>query len=239
MNNFRDFRRAVRALARPAVMVFALGGLAFGMAAEAQAQQAVPHRRIASHTRTGGLVAGRVLTVHRHAPRFATLSRREFGYDDGGYYAPAPIRRWNDPNLDSFGGWRLGGDNFYGDQAGDTITRGNSALGAIAGYGPANGGYGGPHFDSVGGFHNGPGPDVQEDEDYASGSISRPDYGGIVPHYPSVKARVAALMTGVPRSGTIARPTRIAPAAVAFRPSEETHYLREDDLFPDLGTDEF
>lgn len=121
---------------------------------------------------------------------------------------PAFLRRWNDTRLYSFYGWRLGGDNFYGDQEGSPITRGNASLGAIAGYGPAMGGYGGPHFDSVGGFHNGPGPEAQEDDDYATGSVSRPDYGDIVPRYPSIKAQVAALNTGL--AGSSAAPLRRA-----------------------------
>ena len=159
--------------------------------------------------------------------------------EDDNVYAPGGLRRWNDPNLESFGGWRVGGDNFYGDGAGDTITRGNSTLGAISGYGAARGGYGGPHFDSVGGFHNGPGPDAQEAADYASGSISRPDYGDVVPHYPSVKARVAALTGGAP--------VRARPARFSAPPTEPmaTPVQREqpddgiDDMLPDLGGDDF
>ena len=108
-----------------------------------------------------------------------------------------PQHSWNDPRLYYFGPFRTGGDVFYGDVAGNPITRGNAQLGQIAGYGPANGGFGGPHFDAVGGFHNSPGPDAGVDADYASGSLSRPDYGDVTPHYASVKARVASLNQGV------------------------------------------
>ena len=112
---------------------------------------------------------------------------------------------WNDPRLYYFGPFRTGGESFYGDQAGNPITRGNAGLGQIAGYGGARGGYGGPHFDSVGGFHYGPGPDVKIDRDYASGSLSRPDYGDIEPRYPSPRERVATLNAGVvPRSSDAA-----------------------------------
>ncbi len=89
---------------------------------------------------------------------------------------------------------------FYGDQAGNPITRGNAGLGEVAGYGAARGGFGGPHFDAVGGFHQGPGPDAKVDNDYATGSLSRPYYGDIEPRYPSVPERAAALTGGaVPR----------------------------------------
>lgn len=121
-----------------------------------------------------------------------------------GFYGDDQLLRqhaWNDPRLSYFGPFRTGGQVFYGDQAGSPITRGNAGLGMIAGYGAANGGYGGPHFDSVGGFHGGPGPDVEIDADYASGSLSRPDYAVAAPVYPSVTERVAALDGGVvPRS---------------------------------------
>ena len=117
-----------------------------------------------------------------------------------GYYGDDYLVRqhaWNDPRLYYFGPFRTGGETFYGDQAGSPITRGNAGLGQIAGYGGARGGYGGPHFDSVGGFHNGPGPDSKVDNDYASGSLARPDYGDIEPRYPSVAARVSSLNNGV------------------------------------------
>ncbi len=107
---------------------------------------------------------------------------------------------WDDPRLYRFGPFRTGGDVFYGDQAGDTITRGNAGLGQVAGYGAARGGFGGPHFDAVGGFHDGPGPDAGIDDDYASGSLSRPDYA-FAPHYPSVTQRVASLDAGVVSRG--------------------------------------
>ena len=103
---------------------------------------------------------------------------------------------WNDPRLYYFGPFRTGGDVFYGDQAGDSITRGNAGLGQVAGYGAALGGFGGPHFDAVGGFHQGPGPDARIDNDYATGSLSRPDYGDLEPHYASVAERAAALDAG-------------------------------------------
>ena len=207
-----------------------------------------PARHRGPHARPLRTAEARPLTVRRHFIRAAPGPALR---DD--VYAPSLVRRWNDPNLDSFGGWRLGGDNFYGDGAGDTITRGNAALGMISGYGPANGGYGGPHFDSVGGFHNGPGPDAEEDADYASGSISRPDYGDSVPHYPSVRERAAALTSGTPFTAGAARVTHTAYAGQAPRPAFRAapaappevgaerdaapHYLREDDLMPDLDLD--
>ncbi len=117
---------------------------------------------------------------------------------DGFYGNDYIVRQhgWNDPRLYYFGPFRTGGEVSYGDQAGNPITRGNAGLGQIAGYGPANGGYGGPHFDAVGGFHQGPGPDAKIDNDYASGSLSTPSYGDIRPRYPSTSERVANLTAG-------------------------------------------
>ncbi|HEX4768125.1 MAG TPA: hypothetical protein VH414_17810 [Lichenihabitans sp.] len=212
---------------RAAVLAVAAGAMVAAGSVGALAQDgSIRHRgEPAHHLRTAGL---RPLTVHRRAHRIA---RGPVVVDRSYERVPSLLRRWNDPNLDSFGGWRLGGDNFYGDGRGDPITRGNATLGQISGYGPARGGYGGPHFDSVGGFHNGPGPDAQEDADYASGSISQPDYGGIVPHYASVRQRVAALNTGIPkRVGA----TPVAYRAPASTPDDEP-YARPDDIFPGFG----
>lgn len=145
--------------------------------------------------RVARVAAARPLTIRRRA------GLAPVGVAGGpGFYGDEFLVRqhsWNDPRLYYFGPFRTGGESFYGDQAGNPITRGNAGLGQIAGYGGARGGYGGPHFDSVGGFHYGPGPDFKIDRDYASGSLSRPDYGDIEPHYPSVSARVASLNTGV------------------------------------------
>ena len=116
---------------------------------------------------------------------------------------------WNDPRLYYFGPFRTGGDVFYGDQAGDTITRGNAGLGQVAGYGAARGGFGGPHFDAVGGFHQGPGPDAKVDSDYATGSLSQPYYGDIEPRYPSVTKQVSAL-----NAGAVPRPAGAANSAL-------------------------
>lgn len=152
-------------------------------------------------------VAARPLVVHRRVARVAPVPDVAVRSVD-----PVPaFHGWNDPDLESFGGWRFGGDIFYGDQEGDPITRGNAGLGMIAGYGPARGGFGGPHFDAVGGFHNGPGPDAQEAADYATGQIWRPDYGGIVPTYPSPRQRVALLDRGVPMARPIRATLRTAP----------------------------
>ncbi len=215
---------------RGAVLALAAGAMVAAGSAGALAQDK-PLRHRASpghHLRTATM---RPLTVHRRVYR---IVRGPVFVDRGYVRAPGLFRRWNDPDLDSFGGWRIGGDNFYGDERGDTITRGNATIGQIAGYGPARGGYGGPHFDSVGGFHNGPGPDAQEDADYASGSISQPDYGGIVPHYASVRQRVAALGTGIP--------IRVRPSPVAYRasaaPAYDEPYARPDDIFPNFGLGE-
>ena len=131
------------------------------------------------------------LTIRRRVARpVDVVASPSFVYE-------VPQHSWNDPRLYYFGPFRTGGDVFYGDVAGNPITRGNAQLGQIAGYGPANGGFGGPHFDAVGGFHDSPGPDAGIDADYASGSLSRPDYGDVTPHYASVKARVDSLDRGV------------------------------------------
>jgi len=183
-------------------------------AAEQPARRAPPHRRV---LRT----AVRPLTIRRRAERPVVVATPEFAY-------AVPQHGWNDPRLYYFGPFRTGGEVFYGDQAGNPITRGNSELGMISGYGGARGGFGGPHFDSVGGFHNGPGPDGRIDRDYASGSLSRPDYGDIEPRYPSVTARAAALGEGlVPRGSSTAASDRaggrrmVAEGRSTFIESEE------------------
>ena len=166
---------------------------------EAHAAEAV--RRPAAH----GPAVARPRPVRTAAARPLTIRRRAGAapvdvVGGPGIYGDDYLVRqhaWNDPRLYYFGPFRTGGQSFYGDQAGNPITRGNAGLGQIAGYGGARGGYGGPHFDSVGGFHNGPGPDFKVDNDYASGSLSRPDYGDLQPRYPSVASRVATLNTGV------------------------------------------
>lgn len=153
------------------------------------------HRAAATHARPVRAAAARPLTIRRRA------AVAPVGVAGGpGFYGDEYLVRqhaWNDPRLYYFGPFRTGGQTFYGDQAGNPITRGNAGLGQIAGYGGARGGYGGPHFDAVGGFHYGPGPDYKVDNDYASGSLSRPDYGDIEPSYPSVSSRVASLNSGV------------------------------------------
>jgi hypothetical protein len=166
---------------------------------EAHAAEAVV-RRPAAHgaavrTRLARTAAARPLTIRRRAGVGPVDAVGGPGYWGDEYFVRQ--HAWNDPRLYYFGPFRTGGESFYGDQAGNPITRGNAGLGQIAGYGGARGGYGGPHFDSVGGFHNGPGPDFKLDNDFASGSLSRPDYGDIEPRYPSVAARVATLNAGV------------------------------------------
>ena len=177
------------------------GGL-FAVAAEIVALNGAhaaerPLRKPVAHPRVIR-TAERPLTIRRRARRPVVYAAAP-----SIVYAVRP-HGWNDPRLYYFGPFRTGGEVFYGDQAGNPITRGNSELGRIAGYGPARGGFGGPHFDAVGGFHNGPGPDAKIDAAYASGSLSRPDYGDIAPRYPSVEARVATLNDGVvPRGDAI------------------------------------
>lgn len=219
----------------------ALAGFSVLITTPATAQQSNGRHRLIPHLRAVPPVAGRVLTVHRRVPRYAAVRGTGAGLYGEGYYGPALLRRWNDPNLYSFGGWRFGGDAFYGDTRGDPITRGNATLGAISGYGGARGGYGGPHFDSVGGFHNGPGPDAGEAAAYASGSISTPVYDRPMPNYPSIKARVAALNTGVVQSMTSARfqGTSFPEAAPSSTRIVTPRYLRSDDFFPDIGIDAF
>ena len=156
------------------------------------------------------VAAARPLTIRRRA---AIAPAAVVG--GPGFYGDDYLVRqhsWNDPRLYYFGPFRTGGEVFYGDEAGNPITRGNAGLGRIAGYGPARGGFGGPHFDAVGGFHQGPGPDFGIDSDYASGSLSRPDYGELVPVYPSAQARLAALGHGVVPRGA-------GPAEVGTRPA--------------------
>lgn len=165
------------------------------------ARGAVRHRAL----RTAA--AERPLTIRRRAAPVGPVDV----VGDGFYGDDYLVRQhsWNDPRLYYFGPFRTGGEVFYGDQAGNPITRGNAGLGQIAGYGGARGGFGGPHFDSVGGFHQGPGPDAKIDSDYASGSLSRPYYGDIEPRYPSVSERVASLNTGV-----VTRPAGVTNAAL-------------------------
>lgn len=166
-------------------------------AAESLVRRPAVQHRPAARLRAVRTAAARPLTIRRR------VGARPVDVVAGpGLYDDYVVRQhgWNDPRLYYFGPFRTGGDVFYGDEAGNPITRGNAALGRIAGYGPARGGFGGPHFDAVGGFHNGPGPDAGIDSDYASGSLSRPDYGDMVPRYPSVKEQVASLDKGmVPR----------------------------------------
>lgn len=173
-------------------------GLVLALAGAAQAQDdSVPRHAARFHHAS----AAPPLTVHRAR----IISGEPIVADDGYYDGQGFFRRWNDTRLDSFYGWRLGGDNFYGDLKGEPITRGNAGLGMISGYGPARGGYGGPHFDSVGGFHNGPNPFAQEAEDYASGSIGQPHYDVPLPRYPSIKQQVADLNTGLAGTGQVIR----------------------------------
>ncbi|RYC30691.1 hypothetical protein D3273_17765 [Lichenibacterium minor] len=150
--------------------------------------------------------AERPLTIRRRAARGPVDV-----VGDGFYGDDYLVRQhsWNDPRLYYFGPFRTGGETFYGDQAGNPITRGNAGLGQIAGYGAARGGFGGPHFDAVGGFHQGPGPDAKIDGDFASGSLSRPYYGDIEPRYPSVTDRVASLNGGV-----VSRPSGVTNGAL-------------------------
>ena len=163
-------------------------------AAESVARRPVLHHGPTARFRSVRTAAVRPLTIRRRAGvRPIEVVRGPGVYDNGLVRQHA----WNDPRLYYFGPFRTGGEVFYGDEAGNPITRGNAGLGRVAGYGPARGGFGGPHFDAVGGFHNGPGPDAGIDADYASGSLSRTDYGDIVPRYPSVRARVASLDAGV------------------------------------------
>ncbi len=185
-----------RALALIAAL--AVGALAPEVASAAEAPVLRPATaRPVAHPRAVRSAQARPLTIRRRADArpVAVAAVPDFADD----YI---VRQhgWNDPRLYYFGPFRTGGDVFYGDQAGDTITRGNAGLGQVAGYGAARGGFGGPHFDSVGGFHDSPGPDAGIDDDYASGSLSRPDYA-FAPHYPSVTQRVAALDAGVVRRG--------------------------------------
>ena len=197
-------RYGALALIAGGAMAFAVGVVGLN---EAHAAERVIRRPVvgapAARPRAIRTAAARPLTIRRRAGVAAV------GVAGGpGFYGDDYLVRphgWNDPRLYYFGPFRTGGETFYGDQAGNPITRGNAGLGQIAGYGGARGGYGGPHFDSVGGFHNGPGPDFKVDNDYASGSLSRPDYGNLQPRYPSVGARVASLNTGVvPRTSDAA-----------------------------------
>lgn len=194
--------------ARGAVALIAGGVLALAAsvavlneahAAEDGLRRPVTRPAAVARPRGARTAAARPLTIRRRA------ALGPVGVAGGpGFYGDEYLVRqhgWNDPRLYYFGPFRTGGQSFYGDQAGNPITRGNAGLGQIAGYGGARGGYGGPHFDAVGGFHNGPGPDAKLDNDFASGSLSRPDYGDLDPRYPSVSARVASLNAGaVPRA---------------------------------------
>ena len=127
--------------ARAAMTRLATGlTLALTIAGAAQAQDAAPLRRAAPGHGVR-IASERPLTVRHYRPHL--ISGEPIVAEDGFYDGLGIFRRWNDPRLDSVYGWRLGGDNFYGDSAGDPITRGNAGLGMIAGYGPARGGYGG------------------------------------------------------------------------------------------------
>ncbi len=163
-------------------------------AAETVVRRPAVHGPVA-RPRPARTAAARPLTIRRRAavPPIAVVG----GPGDFGNDYIVRQHAWNDPRLYYFGPFRTGGETFYGDQAGNPITRGNAGLGQVAGFGGARGGYGGPHFDAVGGFHNGPGPDFKTDNDYASGSLSRPDYGDMEPRYPSVATRAASLTAGV------------------------------------------
>jgi hypothetical protein len=174
--------------------VIALSALSIATGNARAAEQ--PVKRSAAHPRPVRTVA-RTLTIRRHIARPVDV------VGTPGFAYVVPQHRWTDPRLYYFGPFRTGGEVFYGDQAGRPITRGNSELGMISGYGGARGGFGGPHFDSVGGFHNGPGPTAKIDDDYASGSLSRPDYGDIEPRYPGARARAAALNEGVVPRGSL------------------------------------
>ena len=164
---------------------------------QAQAQEAAIRRPVTRPRVAGAVrprqarVAEHALTIRRRARPVAVVA------GEPGFVYAVPQHSWNDPRLYYFGPFRTGGEVFYGDQAGNPITRGNSELGMISGYGSARGGYGGPHFDAVGGFHRGPGPDAKIDADYASGSLSTPEYAFAPPRYPSVPERVATLDRGV------------------------------------------
>ena len=162
--------------------------------------------RVAAHPRAVRTAAAeRPLTIRRRAAA-GPVDAVGDGFSGDSYLVRQ--HSWNDPRLYYFGPFRTGGEVFYGDQAGNPITRGNAGLGQVAGYGAARGGFGGPHFDAVGGFHQGPGPDAKIDEDYASGSLSRPYYGEIAPRYPTVKERAAGL-----DAGAVSRPAGATNAA--------------------------
>ncbi len=189
-------RRGAFALIAGGLLAITTSAFALDQAAAAEAVVRRPavHGPVArprpSHTATA-----RPLTIRRRT----TVPPIDIVGGPGDFGNDYIVRQhaWNDPRLYKFGPFRTGGDIFYGDQAGNPIARGNADLGQVAGFGSARGGYGGPHFDAVGGFHNGPGPDFKTDKDYASGSLSRPDYGEIDPRYSSVAVRAASLMTGV------------------------------------------
>lgn len=183
---------------------------------QAHAEEAV-RRPVASTPVARGRVAARPHALRTAAAeRPLTIRRRGAPgpvdvVGDGFYGDDYLVRQhsWNDPRLYYFGPFRTGGEVFYGDEAGNPITRGNAGLGQIAGYGPARGGFGGPHFDAVGGFHQGPGPDAKIDSDYATGSLSRPYYGDIEPRYPGVTERVATL-----NAGAVSRPAGVTNSAI-------------------------
>lgn len=190
---------------RGALAAAVLAAVLAGGAAEAQdAPRRAAVQRPALHPRPVRTAAARPLTIRRRPVAGAVDVVGGPGFYGDDYL----VRQhgWNDPRLYYFGPFRTGGEVMYGDEAGNPITRGNAGLGRIAGYGPARGGFGGPHFDAVGGFHQGPGPDFKIDRDYASGSISRPDYGDIEPRYPGVKEQVASLNQGVVPRRTEANP---------------------------------
>lgn len=222
----------------------ALIGLGLVLAVQARAT-AAEDLRPGRHGRVQHQAGARPLTVHRVARREGLprplLVRREVAPIDRDFV----FRDWNDTRLTRWGPFRFGGNVFYGDGRGDPINYGNPTLAGIAGYGPARGGFGGPHFDSVGGFHPGPGPDAKEDDDYASGSINTPDYDGPVPNYGSAAQRVGALNGGVrltpvrasageggPRRPVVARATLPVPAAPRAPVAND-----DDDALPLGGID--
>ena len=189
-----NMKRSALTLFAGGVISLAAGTLVLdeACAQDASVRHPVARSRVAGAQRPRATrLAERPLTIRRRGRPVDVVA------DEPGFLYEVPQHSWNDPRLYYFGPFRTGGEVFYGDEAGNPITRGNSELGMISGYGGARGGYGGPHFDAVGGFHNGPGPDAKIDNDYASGSLSRPDYAFPPPRYPSVQARVATLDKGV------------------------------------------
>ncbi len=249
----------VRAGARAASAVFLFLGM-LGAAGAAERPADAPSgdglRPGGARVRHGARLAARPLTVRVRPNR---ILPREARRDDAPPVDDFVFRDWNDTRLRTLYGFRLGGNVFYGDGRGDPINYGNATLAGIAGYGGARGGFGGPHFDSVGGFHPGPGPEYKESLDYASGRIWTPEYDVPQPRYPSVSGRVAALNAGIAPAGYVvggeprARPavrytsTRVrqapslpAPTPPAARDGNDEDGGRPataDDIFPAFDLD--